>query len=169
MVFVSELSSKMDCERIKLWRYRCKRCSFKSNFVISFRDHVRRAHTEKKISLFTTLTANCYICEYCSFSSYSLIVLLNHNLDCEDYTQKKFSDPNIIIDATGNGLKYECYTCNYLTNRADYLELHIVRHHTAPEEIEWFYCQQCLFRTYRKSCLKGHMTRNHKNSCTNMK
>jgi hypothetical protein len=153
-----EISS---CETNDLEKYYCKDCDFQADFLIIFNQHIREYHS-KNVDCVQEQPKNdivkSYICQRCSFETYSVLLWLKHlDSSCIDI-KKEFEKVHIVT--CGDEKWYQCEYCSFETKEATVLKRHQVAEHLPGEE-QRFCCSHCKYMAKSKNHLKQHMNYEH--------
>ncbi|XP_044260597.1 zinc finger protein 142-like [Tribolium madens] len=124
--------------------YECTECSFKSGHSMVLKCHMIRQHAIPH-------DAEWYNCAHCSYRSKTRSDILSH-IRLKHTKEKPGNQTGIY------------FTCNFCSLRTIYpraLDQHVIRCHTAPEEIHWFECDQCSYKGKCKEYLSHHKKMHH--------
>ncbi|CAH1376124.1 unnamed protein product [Tenebrio molitor] len=151
----------LNCETSDLDQYCCKNCDFQTNLKIIYNQHIREYH-ENNIDCLQDQTkkdiAKSYICQECSFETYSVLLWLKH-LDSLCFNAREDFE-KICIVSYGDGRWYQCINCAFKSKNLTILKKHQTAKHLLNKK-EWFCCSYCKYKAKTKNDLKEHINCEH--------
>jgi predicted RNA-binding Zn-ribbon protein involved in translation (DUF1610 family) len=128
------------CQRDAPAMYRCKKCDFSTplmkHYVRHTKDFHHKVENEPKN---VNMLVSWYKCDNCDFKAEDRLIWSRHVSNCGSLKEIKTK-----------GEEEKLFSCNQCEFRSDYrnsLKYHITAKHTPLEEIDWFACEQCTYKS----------------------
>ncbi|KAJ3644414.1 hypothetical protein Zmor_022147 [Zophobas morio] len=139
-----------DCANNRPEMYLCKDCNFQTSLTICLKNHIADCHTlmQKTVKTLPYLenTVQSYICKKCKFETQFLLEWLKHVRCCGHKEERQVANKKL----------FSCEFCPYTSTRRPTLEIHKTLKHLNDEEIKWYKCDQCPFKTKTKYYVNKH-------------
>jgi hypothetical protein len=135
--------------------------------LLCLKQHIKKFHdvpeNDIQVSYAIEDTIQSFVCQNCSFETYSALQWLGHErLGCikintdNSLSQEKFKT------FVAQGTKwFTCVQCDFQTKAKRSLQRHLNARHTSDENAQWFECPSCTFKTKHKQLLNRHVLCKH--------
>ena len=142
--FKQSLTTHYEATHLKILRYACNLCEFKSYFSNRIVHHQDSNHITDHNNTRKVIRIGCTFCDQ----------NLEHVKHSNDTGRRKRSNPQEIIELNG---KSKCPHCNSEYSSVG-LRSHIDNYHL---QIKRFMCGKCDYKSYLRSNIESHIANNH--------
>jgi hypothetical protein len=143
------------CERNDLEKYHCKDCNFETDLGVILKQHLRKYHRKDtdcvQDQLRNDTVVKSYICQKCSFETYSVLLWTKH-LGSLCFGTEQECD-NVCTVSCNNEGWHRCERCSFKTKEATVLERHQIANHSLHEK-ERFRCFHCKYKGKKQKLSK---------------
>jgi hypothetical protein len=159
------------CKTNNLEKYGCKDCDFEVDLMIIIKQHIREHH-ERNINCVqdqpkNDIAVKSYICQECSFETYSKLFWVKH-LSTSCFNTQDFEKIRLVScndeqrsfkakkPTTHKRKRFCCSHCKYKAKTENHLKHHVNYEHAALEVAHWFCCKECQFKSKSYFHLQRH-------------
>ena len=153
------LRNHVESKHLKILRYACNSCDYKSYFDHHVKTHQRINHKGQQVKM---IAINCTFCQKNveHEKHFNPDAQLQHQPRMKQNRNDKFKCQINEKEQHTINSKYKCDECNHETNNPYFLSRHVDAVH---KNIVRFKCNVCELKAYRKVAITEHFRRTHKN------